>query len=196
MSREAKIERKTAETSINLILNLDGRGQADLETGIPFFDHMLNLWCRHGFFDLKIDAQGDLEVDAHHLVEDLGLCLGRAIKAALGDKKGIKRYGQSMVPMDEALVTAVVDFSGRPWLHYQFDLPEGPVGHLDSELFREFWQAFVNEGGFSLHLIMNHGCNKHHLVEASFKAAARAMGEAASVLEGFDGILSTKGKLE
>lgn len=196
MNRQAKIERKTAETAILLELNLDGSGDASLDTKLPFFEHMLELWSRHGFFDLHIDAKGDLEVDPHHLVEDIGICLGRAWKEALGGKEGIRRYGYSAVPMDEALVTAVIDLSGRPWLHYQFTLPPGPVGSLDSEIFREFWQAFVNEGGFNLHLSLNHGSNKHHIIEASFKAAARALNEASSLLEGFNGVLSTKGKLE
>ncbi|MFU8793924.1 MAG: imidazoleglycerol-phosphate dehydratase HisB [Dethiobacteria bacterium] len=196
MNRQAKIERKTAETSVKLELNLDGSGNSVLRTGLPFFEHMLTLWSRHGFFDLYIDAEGDIEVDPHHLVEDLGICLGRAWKEALGAKEGIRRYGFSAVPMDEALVTAVADLSGRPWLHYQFSLPSGPVGPMESELFREFWQSFVNEGAFNLHLVMNHGSNKHHIIEASFKAAARALNEASSKIDGFNGILSTKGKLE
>jgi len=196
MTRKALIERKTTETSILLNLNLDGSGLADLQTGLPFIEHMLALWCRHGFFDLKIRAEGDIDVDAHHLVEDLGICLGQAFNDALADKKGIRRYGFCAVPMDEALVTAVTDLSGRPWLHYQFKLSAGSVGDLDPELFREFWQAFVNEGKFNLHLVMNHGSNKHHIIEAAFKAAARAMNEASSLVEGFDGLLSTKGKLK
>lgn len=195
MTRRVKVERKTAETSIFLILNLDGRGRADLETGLPFFEHMLDLWCRHGFFDLTVKAEGDLEVDAHHLVEDTGICLGRALHEALGNKKGIKRYGFSAVPMDEALVTAVADLSGRPWLHYDFKLPPGNVGPMDAELFREFWQAFVNEGRLNLHLLMNHGINKHHIIEASFKAAGRAINDAASLMDGLDDVLSTKGNL-
>ncbi len=196
MERRIRVERKTAETSIMLQLNLDGQGRADIQTGIPFLEHMLALWCKHGFFDLLIRAKGDTEVDYHHLVEDLGICLGRAWNKALGDKKGIRRYGFSAVPMDEALVTAVVDLSGRPWLHYQFSLPTGTVGSMDTEHFREFWQAFVNEGRFNLHLTMNHGQNKHHIIEASFKSAGRAMNEAVSNLEGFSDLLTTKGKLE
>ncbi len=196
MTRRAKIERKTAETAIFLDLNLDGGGRADLKTGLPFFDHMLTLWCRHGFFDLIMRAEGDLEVDAHHLVEDIGLCLGRTFYDCLGDKVGIRRYGFSAVPMDEALVTAAVDLSGRPWLHYHMTLPAGPVGPMEAELFEEFWQSFVNEGRFNLHLVMNHGRNKHHIIEASFKAAARALHEAAAPMRGFDGIMSTKGVLE
>lgn len=196
MNRRMKIERKTAETVIHLELNIDGGGKADLTTGLPFFEHMLSLWCRHGFFDLIIRAEGDIEVDPHHLVEDIGICLGRVWREALGTKEGIRRYGFSAVPMDEALVTAVTDLSGRPWLNYQFQMPEGNVGSMDPELFREFWQAFVNEGKFNLHLTMNHGHNKHHIIEASFKAAARALNEASSAMEGYEGVLSTKGKLE
>ena len=196
MNRQAKVERKTAETAVVLDLKLDGTGQADLKTGLPFFEHMLTLWCRHGFFDLTIRAEGDIEVDFHHLVEDIGICLGRAWREALGNKEGIRRYGFSAVPMDEALVTAAADLSGRPWLHYNFLLSPGQVGTMDPELFREFWQAFVNEGRLNLHLDMNHGQNKHHIIEASYKAAGRALNEASSIMEGYDGILSTKGKLE
>lgn len=196
MNRRAKIERNTTETVVSLDLNLDGSGLTDLNIGLPFMEHMLALWCRHGFFDLIIKAKGDLEVDPHHLVEDIGLCLGRAWNEALGAKKGIRRYGLSAVPMDEAMVTAVADLSGRPWLHYQLTLSPGMIGVIDPELFKEFWQAFINEGRFNLHLIMNHGLNKHHIIEASFKAAARAMNEASSYLDGFTGILSTKGQLD
>jgi imidazoleglycerol-phosphate dehydratase len=196
MNRQAGIERNTAETRITLELGIDGDGKAELKTGLPFFEHMLTLWARHGFFSLTIDSEGDIEVDPHHLVEDIGICLGRAFKDALGNKEGIRRYGFSVVPMDEALVTAVVDLSGRPWLHYDFELSPGPVGSMDGELFNEFWQAFVNECGLNLHLTMNHGKNKHHIIEASFKAAARALNEASSIMDGYKGVLSTKGKLE
>lgn len=196
MTRSAKIERKTLETSISLELSLDGSGRAELQTGLPFLEHMLSLWCRHGFFDLFLQASGDLEVDAHHLVEDTGICLGRAFAGALGAKEGIRRYGFSTVPMDESLVMAAVDLSGRPYLHYDIPWPGGPVGSLDGELFQEFWQAFVNEGRLNLHLKLLHGRNKHHIIEASFKAAGRALNEASAVLEGYGGILSTKGKLD
>ena len=196
MTREASVKRSTLETAIELELNLDGAGAADLETGLPFLEHMLALWCRHGFFDLKIRAKGDLEVDAHHLVEDIGLCLGRALYEALGSKSGIRRYGFSAVPMDDALIFAAVDLSGRPYLHYEMNLSPGPVGSMDPELFEEFWRAFVNEGRLNLHLKMVHGRNKHHLVEASYKAAGRALNEACAELEGLRGPLSTKGRLE
>lgn len=194
--RESRIERATAETSVALELHLDGRGAADLETGLPFLEHMLTLWCRHGFFDLAVRAAGDLAVDCHHLVEDLGLCLGRALREALGGKEGIRRYGFSTVPMDDALVLVAVDFSGRPYLHYELDMPPGEVGGLDPENFREFWQAVVNEGRFNLHVKLLHGSNKHHIVEALFKAAGRAMDEAAGRRPGLDGVLSSKGSLE
>ncbi|MBM4234841.1 MAG: imidazoleglycerol-phosphate dehydratase HisB [Firmicutes bacterium] len=196
MNRRSRVERKTTETKIMLELLIDGSGNAKIDTGLPFVEHMLDLFCRHGHFDLNLEATGDLAVDAHHLVEDLGICLGRALKEALGSKEGIKRYGFSAVPMDETLVTAVVDLSGRSWLHYGIDLPPGVVGGIDGELFREFWQAFVNEGRLNLHLVLNHGTNKHHIIEASFKATARAIAEAVLMLEGLKGVLSTKGELE
>ncbi len=196
MNRRAKIERRTNETAISLEMNIDGSGRSDLKAGLPFFEHMLNLWCRHGFFDLMIRAEGDLEVDPHHLVEDIGICLGRTWREALGDKRGIRRYGFTITPMDEALITAATDLSGRPWLHYDIALSSGEVGRMDLELFEVFWQAFVNEGRFNLHLILNHGRNKHHIVEASFKAAARSLSEATALLKGYDEFLSTKGKLE
>lgn len=196
MNREAKIERSTAETSITLELNLDGSGKADLQIGVPFMEHMLLLWCRHGFFDLTIRASGDIEVDPHHLLEDIGICLGRAFKEAAGKKQGLRRYGFSALPMDDALVMAAVDLSGRSYLHYEIDLPTGRVGDLDPELFREFWQAMVNEGRLNLHIKSMHGHNKHHLLEAAFKAAGRAFDEASSPRGGLDEVLSSKGTLE
>jgi len=196
MSRSSRIKRDTTETKISLDFELDGTGRSKLITGLPFFEHMLALFSRHGQFDLEIKAEGDIEVDAHHLVEDIGICLGRALKDALGSKEGIKRYGFTAVPMDETLVIAAVDLSGRPWLHYQFTIPSGEVGGMDGELFREFWQAFVNEGRFNLHLVMNHGSNKHHIIEATFKAAARALQEATGMMDGLKGVLSTKGELD
>jgi imidazoleglycerol-phosphate dehydratase len=196
MNRQSRIERQTGETKIILELRLDGSGISKLTTELPFINHMLDLFSRHGQFDLSLEAEGDVEVDAHHLVEDLGICLGRALKESLSSKEGIKRYGFSAVPMDETLVTAVVDLSGRPWLHYDVLLPPGQVGGIDGEMFREFWQAFVNEGKLNLHLILNHGFNKHHMIEATFKAAARALAEAVSKKEGLTGVLSTKGELE
>ena len=196
MNRQIKIERKTKETRVSLDLNLDGSGRSDLQTGLPFLEHMLDLFSRHGFFDLTIRAEGDLEVDAHHLVEDIGLCLGKGFYDALGDKKGIGRYGNFTVPMDDALVTAATDLSGRPYLYYELQLPEGQLGSIDTGLFREFWQAFVNEGRLNLHLLMSHGHNRHHMIEASFKAAARALNQASSLIEGYEELLSTKDYLE
>jgi imidazoleglycerol-phosphate dehydratase len=196
MARSARIERTTLETTVTLELGLDGSGRAEMQTGVPFLEHMLALWCRHGFFDLSLKASGDLEVEPHHLVEDIGLCLGRAFAQALGSKEGIRRYGFSAVPMDESLVLAAADLSGRPYLHYEIPLPAGLVGTLDGELFQEFWQAFANEGRLNLHLKLLHGRNKHHIIEASFKAAGRVLNEASAVVNGYSGALSTKGKLE
>lgn len=196
MARTALVERRTLETAVSLELNLDGSGKAELQAGVPFMEHMLALWCRHGFFDLRLQASGDLAVEPHHLLEDAGICLGKAFCEALGSKEGIRRYGFSAVPMDDALVMAAVDLSGRPYLHYGISPPPGPVGALDPELFPEFWRAFVNEGRLNLHLKMSHGRNKHHIIEASFKAAGRALHEACSGLPGCDRVLSTKGKLE
>jgi len=196
MPRSSRIERTTLETKISLDLNLDGNGLAQLHTGIPFLEHMLALWCRHGFFDLNLQASGDLEVEPHHLVEDIGICLGRAFAAALGSKEGICRYGSSIVPMDESLVLAAADLSGRPYLHYEMNLPAGLIGTLDPELFQEFWQAFVNEARLNLHIKLLHGRNKHHIIEASFKAAGRALNEASATMDNLDGALSTKGKLD
>ncbi len=196
MDRSARIERTTLETTVALELKLDGSGRAELQTGVPFLEHMLTLWCRHGFFDLHLQASGDLEVEPHHLIEDIGLCLGRAFARALDSKEGIRRYGFSAVPMDESLVLAAADLSGRPYLHYEIPLPVGLVGTLDGELFQEFWQAFVNEGRLNLHLKLLHGRNKHHIIEASFKAAGRVLDEASAALDGYGGVLSTKGKLD
>ncbi len=195
MKRQVEIKRKTEETDIVLALNLDGKGEVNLETGLPFINHMLELWAKHGFFNLTIKAKGDLEVEPHHLVEDIGICLGQALKQALGSKEGIRRYGFSSVPMDESLVTATIDLSGRPYLHYHVKLPAGRVGTMDPEVFQEFWQAFVNESCITVHLVMNYGRNKHHIIEASYKAAGRALNEATSYLDNYEGILSTKGKL-
>ncbi len=195
MKRIAKIERKTAETDIAMTLNIDGKGKSRLDTGVAFMEHMLELWAKHGFFDLDIKAKGDLEVEPHHLVEDLGLCLGKAISQSLGDKVGINRYGSSILPMDDALVMVVVDFSGRPFLNYDFPLSAGKVGQVDVELVEEFWRAVVNEARMNLHIKLLNGVNKHHIIEALFKGAGRAMGEAASPREGLDTVLSTKGTL-
>ena len=195
MKRTASVNRQTAETSIALQLNLDGKGEARLQTGLPFMEHMLELWSRHGFFDLEIDATGDLQVEPHHLVEDMGLCLGQALQECLGDKKGINRYGSCILPMDDALVLVSLDFSGRPYLNYDLAINPGKVGQVDIELIEEFWRAVSNEARMNLHLKLLDGVNRHHIIEAVFKGTGRAMGEAASWRNGLDDVLSTKGTL-
>ncbi|NLI69621.1 MAG: imidazoleglycerol-phosphate dehydratase HisB [Firmicutes bacterium] len=195
MNRKARIERETKETCITLGLNLDGKGESRLDTGIPFLEHMLELWARHGFFDLEIKADGDLEVEPHHLVEDIGLCLGMALNEALGKKEGISRYGSAILPMDDALVLVAVDFSGRPYLNYEMPLVPGMIGQLDLELIEEFWRAVTNEARMNFHIKLLDGSNRHHAVEALFKGAGRAMHQASSGREGLDGVLSTKGVL-
>lgn len=196
MSRTATIERTTSETAIKLTLKLDGSGAHGIATGVPFFDHMLTQIARHGFFDLEIEAQGDLEIDAHHTVEDLGICLGEAFKQALGDKTGIRRYGRATMPMHEALAAVVLDFSGRPYLVYNVPLPKAQVGNFDLELVEEFLTAFCNHGGINLHVNLAYGDNLHHIVEAVFKALARALDEATGFDPRVQGVLSSKGKLE
>lgn len=195
MSRTASIERKTGETNIRLSLNLDGTGQADIATGIGFFDHMLNLLARHGLLDLTIAAKGDLHVDAHHTVEDVGICLGLALKQALGDKAGIRRYGDATVPMDEVLVTAAVDLSGRPAFVWKAEVPRETLGTFNAELAEEFWRAVSTTGGFNLHVLLLHGRNTHHIVEGIFKASARALRAAVELDSRSQGVPSTKGVL-
>ena len=194
--RTATVERTTAETSIELTVVLDGTGLVDVETGLPFFDHMLAQIGRHGGLDLTVRAKGDLEIDAHHTVEDVGIALGRAFKEALGDKAGVRRFASSAVPLDEALVEAALDLSGRPFLVYQIDPPgEKILGEppFDPQLAEEFWRALITAAGWTLHLTMVRGKNTHHVIEASFKATARALRDAVR-LEG-SGIPSTKGTL-
>jgi len=169
-SRTSTIERKTKETDIRLSINLDGSGKSELDSGIPFLDHMLEQIARHGLVDLNIDAKGDLEIDAHHTVEDIGICLGEAIREAIGDKKGIVRYGHAYVPLDEALSRVVLDFSGRPGMEYQIDFPKETVGSFDVELFKEFFQAVSNHGRITLHIDAIRGDNNHHIIETVFKA--------------------------
>lgn len=193
--REAKVKRKTTETDIELLLVLDGSGQVDLDTGVPFLEHMLTLFARHGLFDLQVKARGDLEVDGHHTVEDLGLCLGEALQQALGDKGGINRYGSALLPMDDALVLTAVDLSGRPYLSLDFPLTAGSIGTFDLELVPEFLRAFCHKGGFNLHVRRLAGENNHHLVEALFKGLARALAQASSFDPRGEGIPSTKGVL-
>ena len=193
--RTAQIERKTKETDISIRLNLDGTGKADIDTGIGFFDHMLNSFAKHSFIDLNVKVKGDLNVDGHHSVEDTGIVLGEALKNALGDKAGIKRYGSAVLPMDETLVLAAVDFCGRPYLNYglQFTIPR--IGELDSELIHEFFYAVSYSAGMNLHLKQLDGTNNHHIAEAAFKAFAKAVDEAKSIDPRVSGILSTKGSL-
>jgi imidazoleglycerol-phosphate dehydratase len=193
--RNAEIERKTSETSVTIKLQLDGNGKTDISTTVPFLDHMLNLFARHGLFDLQVTAQGDTEIDAHHTVEDVGIVLGEAVKRALGDKQGIARYGTAVVPMDETLVAVTIDLSGRPYLVYHVPLPKVKLGSFDVELAREFFQAFANSCGCNLHLNLQYGDNVHHIIEACFKGFGRALDSAVRCDERVSGVLSTKGVL-
>ena len=194
MSRVSRITRKTRETDIEVELNLDGTGRVDLATGIPFLDHMLHLFAAHGYFDLTVKAVGDLEVDQHHTVEDIGICLGQAFREALGEKSGVRRYGEARVPMDEALAQAVVDLSNRPFLH--FDVRFAPVAAaLDPQLVKEFWRAVAVQGGITIHLEVPYGENTHHIMEAIFKAMARALDRASQPEPRASGAPSTKGVL-
>jgi imidazoleglycerol-phosphate dehydratase len=196
MSREGTIERITGETSIRIRINLDGTGASQIRTGIPFFDHMLTLFARHGLFDLDVDAKGDIEVDFHHTVEDTGITLGQALTKALGDKKGIRRYGSAYVPMDEALVRAVVDLSGRPYLAYnQPPSVEAIGGNFSFQLVEEFLRAFSVHGAMNLHVDILAGRDAHHMAEGVFKALARALDVATQVDTRVTGVPSTKGVL-
>jgi len=195
MNRVAQIKRHTSETRIELRLDLDGAGQADVATGVGFFDHMLTHLARHGLFDLTVNAQGDPHIDAHHTVEDVGICFGKALVQGLGDKAGIRRYGHAIVPMDEALVTSAVDLSGRPFLVWKAAIPNETLGVMHSSLAREFWQAVASAGLLNLHVIAHHGENAHHLIETIFKATARALRMAAEHDPRGGGVPSTKGVL-
>ncbi len=195
MKRTAKIERTTSETRIQLTLTIDGSGQAAIRTTVPFFDHMLHLFTRHGLFDLTVEAHGDIDIDFHHTVEDIGIVLGEAFKQALGDKKGIVRYGTARIPMDETLADVTVDLSGRPYLVYNVDLPKVKVGDFDAELAREFFQAFANTCGCNLHLNLLYGENVHHIIEACFKGFGRALDSATRQDSRLHGVMSTKGML-
>ena len=195
MERTAKTGRKTKETEISVELNLDGSGTAEIETGIPFFDHMLEIFARHGLFDIKLKAEGDIEVDFHHTVEDVGLALGQAFKDGLGGKEGISRFGEASVPLDETLARVVVDLSGRPYFSYDVKIRPGRVGNFDTDLPHEFFQAFANQLGMNLHINVSQGENPHHIIEACFKALARAMERATRVDQRIKGVLSTKGSL-
>ncbi|MCP3970075.1 MAG: imidazoleglycerol-phosphate dehydratase HisB [Rhodobacteraceae bacterium] len=194
--RTATITRKTAETDISVEVNLDGSGAYDNQTGVGFFDHMLDQLARHSLIDFTIRAEGDLYIDDHHTVEDVGIALGQALALALGDKKGIRRYGACLLAMDDALVRAALDLSGRPYLVWNVDLPTSRIGTFDTELVREFFSAFSTHGGITLHVDALHGINSHHIAEAAFKAVARALREAVETdPRKADAIPSTKGAL-
>jgi imidazoleglycerol-phosphate dehydratase len=196
MMRRATLSRKTAETDISVSVNLDGSGQYKMSTGIGFFDHMLDQLARHSLIDMQITASGDLHIDDHHTVEDVGITLGQALAQALGDKKGIRRYGSCLLPMDDALVRVALDLSARPFLIWNLALPTQKIGTFDTELVREFFQALSTHGGITLHVDQLHGINSHHIAEAAFKALARALREAVEVdLRKADMIPSTKGAL-
>jgi imidazoleglycerol-phosphate dehydratase len=196
MKRTKSVSRKTQETDISLELCVDGKGDAQIQTPVPFIDHMLTLLAKHGFFDLKILAKGDTEVDYHHTVEDIGICLGTAFKGALGDKKGIRRFGEATVPMTDALASVAADWSGRSHLVFGADFPSSRVGDMDVELFEEFFRAFSNNAGLDLHIRLLYGSNVHHSVEAIFKATARALDLASQIDPRQPGIQSTKGSLD
>jgi imidazoleglycerol-phosphate dehydratase len=196
MDRSAKIDRKTKETDIEIELNIDGKGLAEIETGIPFFDHMLSLMAAHGFIDVRLSAKGDTEVDYHHTVEDLGICIGTAISKALGDKKGVRRYGQATVPMDESLASVVIDISNRPLLAYRVSIRESKTGNFDVRLLKEFFRALVNYSGITMHVDLLSGKDPHHVAESIFKAFGRALDMATRIEERLEGnIPSTKGIL-
>ncbi len=195
MPRTHSISRQTNETNIQLELNIDGTGAANISTGIGFFDHMLTLLAKHALFDLTIDAKGDLEVDQHHTVEDVGICFGKALSEALGDKQGITRYGSVTLPMEETLVTSAVDLSGRMWFVDRVEFPTEKIGNFDSQLVREFWQAVSANALMNLHLVLHHGTNSHHISEGVFKATARALRQAVTVDPRQPGVPSSKGTL-
>ncbi len=195
MPRTATINRETKETQIELQLDLDGSGRAELSTGVGFFDHMLTHLARHGMFDLVVKAKGDLHIDAHHTVEDVGICFGKALVQALGNKSGIRRYGHAIVPMDETLVTSAVDLSGRPFLVWRANVPNETLGTFHSSLAREFWQAVASAGLMNLHVLLQHGENAHHIIETIFKCTARALREAVEMDPRASGVPSTKGVL-
>jgi len=195
MTRSAYVERTTKETAVCVHLNLDGTGASEISTGIGFFDHMLEGFSRHGFFDLKCRVKGDLEVDGHHTVEDTGIVLGQAVAKAVGDKKGIRRYGSFILPMDDALALCAVDLSGRPYLNFQASFPAERAGDLDTELVREFFYAVSYSAGMNLHLKILDGSNTHHMIEAMFKSFAKALDMATGAEPRIRDVLSTKGSL-
>ena len=194
-ARRAEIERKTAETQISIKLNLDGEGTCDIATGIGFLDHMLTLLAKHSFMDLTVKAKGDLEVDSHHTVEDIGIVLGEALQEALGDKAGIHRYGNCFIPMDETLAQVCLDFSGRPFLVFGAEIPKIQLGNYDAEMTEDFFRAVAVHCGLTLHIRVLYGSNVHHIIEAIFKAFARAVAEATAVDPRVKGVMSSKGVL-
>jgi imidazoleglycerol-phosphate dehydratase len=196
MERKAEINRKTSETEIRLSIDLDGTGASDLASSIPFLDHMLNLFARHSGVDLMIQGKGDTQIDDHHLAEDLGICLGEAVKKALGDKGGLNRYGSVQLPMDETLCSVAMDISGRPYLVYHSTLKDRKIGGFDSSLLREFFKAFTDHSGITLHINVLYGRNTHHMAEAIFKAFAHAFKQAVMCQSQQSGVLSTKGSLD
>lgn len=195
MGRHAVVQRETAETQIELELELDGQGDVAVATGVGFFDHMLTLLAKHSLFDLRIEAKGDLHVDAHHTVEDVGICLGRALAQALGDKRGITRYGSFTLPMEETLVTSALDLSGRMWFVEDLRFPTEKIGEFDTQLVEVFWQAVAANALMNLHLVLHHGQNSHHIAEGVFKATARALRQAVAIDARQTGVPSSKGTL-
>ena len=195
MARKAEIYRKTTETEVSMELDLDGTGEGKISTTVAFMDHMLSLFARHGLVDLIIKSHGDTQVDDHHLVEDIGICLGDAVKKALGDKKGMKRYGSAMIPMDESLLSLVMDISGRPYLIYNVEFKSKKSDKFDYSLLREFFKSFSDHSGITLHINLLYGRNNHHIAEAIFKALALALRKAVTIHGRIEGILSTKGSL-
>ncbi|WP_277656297.1 imidazoleglycerol-phosphate dehydratase HisB [Seleniivibrio woodruffii] len=191
--RKSSISRKTTETEIALALNVDGSGKYSVDTGIGFLNHMLELFTRHGGFDIELKAKGDLHIDGHHTAEDIGIVLGDAFREALGDKRGIRRYGFFLLPMDETLIECAVDFSGRTYLNFDADIPAEKVGDFDTELTEEFFKAFADRAGINLHIIKRYGRNTHHIIEGIFKCVARAIKDAVRIES--DQVMSTKGTL-
>lgn len=194
-TRQADVSRKTNETNIQLAFNVDGTGISEIETDVPFLNHMLDLFTKHGHFDLNIKAQGDIEIDDHHTVEDIGICLGQTLREALGDKRGIKRYSSVFIPMDEALAQVVIDVSNRPHFEYRAEYPSNQVGSFQTELVHEFLWKFALEARITLHVIVHYGQNTHHMIEAIFKALGRAVDEATTIDPRVTGVPSTKGVL-
>lgn len=195
MPRTASLERSTAETKIKLSLDLDGTGKSNIQTGVGFLDHMLVLFSKHSLIDLDVHCDGDLHIDAHHTTEDIGICLGQAIRTALGDKKGIRRYGHMTLPMEETLVTTAIDLSGRMYLVFQAEIPSQKIGEFDSELIEDFWQSFAANALCNLHVVVHHGRNSHHIAEGIFKSAARSLRMAVELDPRQTGIPSSKGVL-